>query len=152
MWFQSAAALMFLFLARKKADSIDQLAAKLGMTAESLKQTVSAYNSLYDDGEPDPLGKSADHHAKLEQGPFYALDCRMNGMVRNPSITLGGLCVDEETGEVLTEDGGKISGLYAAGRSAVGIASHSYVSGLSIAGCIFSGRRAGRHAAEPQGE
>jgi 3-oxo-5alpha-steroid 4-dehydrogenase len=27
------------------------------------------------------------------------------------------------------------------------VASHSYVSGLSIAGCIFSGRRAGRHAA-----
>ena len=39
------------------------------------------------------------------------------------------------------------SGLYAAGRNAVGICSNSYVSGLSLSDCIFSGRRAGRHAA-----
>ena len=44
-------------------------------------------------------------------------------------------------------DGGTIAGLYAAGRSAVGICSNSYVSGLSIADCIFSGRRAGGDAA-----
>ncbi len=37
--------------------------------------------------------------------------------------------------------------LYAAGRTAVGICSNSYVSGLSLADCVFSGRRAGRHAA-----
>ena len=35
----------------------------------------------------------------------------------------------------------------AAGRTAVGIPSRSYVSGLSIADCIYSGRRAGKHAA-----
>ena len=34
-----------------------------------------------------------------------------------------------------------------AGRSAVGICSRQYVSGLSIADCVFSGRRAARHAA-----
>ena len=53
-------------------------------------------------------------------------------------------------GEVEREDGSTIPGLYAAGRNAVGIASHSYVSGLSIAGCIFSGRRAGHHAGGQQ--
>jgi 3-oxo-5alpha-steroid 4-dehydrogenase len=42
-----------------------------------------------------------------------------------------------------------VPGLYAAGRSAVGLCSRSYVSGLSIADCVFSGRRAGRHAAGP---
>jgi len=45
---------------------------------------------------------------------------------------------------VLREDGAPIGGLFAAGRSAVGICSGGYVSGLSIADCIFSGRRAGR--------
>lgn len=35
------------------------------------------------------------------------------------------------------------SWLYAAGRAAVGICSNSYVSGLSLADCVFSGRRAG---------
>jgi 3-oxo-5alpha-steroid 4-dehydrogenase len=64
-----------------------------------------------------------------------------------PTISFGGLVVDEETGLVKREDGSMIPGLYAAGRTAVGIASNSYVSGLSIADCVFSGRRAGRHAA-----
>jgi 3-oxo-5alpha-steroid 4-dehydrogenase len=62
-------------------------------------------------------------------------------------VTFGGLVVDEETGLVKRADDTAIQGLYAAGRTAVGIASGSYVSGLSLADCVFSGRRAGRHAA-----
>ena len=61
-------------------------------------------------------------------------------------LTLGGLAVEEDTGRVVRTDGTAIEGLYAAGRSAVGICSNSYVSGLSLADCVFSGRRAGRHA------
>jgi 3-oxo-5alpha-steroid 4-dehydrogenase len=53
--------------------------------------------------------------------------------------------VNEETGEVLNQNHEEIKGLYAAGRTAVGICSNIYVSGLSIADCIFSGRRIGRH-------
>jgi len=147
MWFQSAAALLYLFIARKKAPTLDKLARQLGITPAALAETVEQYNRLSRDGQDDPLGKPADYLAELGEGPWYALDCRAAGAVRNPSITLGGLCVDENSGAVLAEHGDPIKGLYAAGRSAVGIASHSYVSGLSIAGCIFSGRRAGRHAA-----
>ena len=113
-----------------------------------LRETVAQYNQLSEDGSQDPLGKPAEYLARLDFGPWYALDCRIDGMVRNPSITLGGLVVDESSGEVLAEGGGKVKGLYAAGRSAVGIASRSYVSGLSIADCIFAGRRAGNHAAQ----
>lgn len=47
--------------------------------------------------------------------------------------------------------GAVLPGLYAAGRNAVGICSNSYVSGLSLADCVFSGRRAGRHAATRTG-
>lgn len=148
MWFQSAAALVFLVLARKKASSVHQLARKLDIPEADLYDTVAEYNALSRSGEADPMGKPAEYLAALEGGPWYALDCRMEGAVRNPSITLGGLCVDEKSGAVLSEDGEPIQGLYAAGRAAVGIASHSYVSGLSIAGCIFSGRRAGAHAAQ----
>ena len=64
-----------------------------------------------------------------------------------PVLTLGGLVVDHGTGQVLRQDGTAVAGLYAAGRSAVGLCSRSYVSGLSIADCVFSGRRAGHHAA-----
>jgi 3-oxo-5alpha-steroid 4-dehydrogenase len=148
MWFQSAASLLFIFLARKKAPTLEKLASKLGISPTALANTVEQYNSLSREGAIDPHGKPGDHLAVLGKGPWYALDCRTAGAVRNPSITLGGLCVNEATGEVLSREVGIIQGLYAAGRSAVGIASHSYVSGLSIAGCIFSGRRAGGHAAK----
>jgi len=51
------------------------------------------------------------------------------------------------SGQVLRPDGRPGGGLYAAGRTAAGLCSRSYVSGLSLADCVFSGRRAGRHAA-----
>lgn len=60
-----------------------------------------------------------------------------------PMLTLGGLVVDEDTGQVQG-----VPGLYAAGRSAVGVCSESYVSGLALADCVFSGRRAGSHVAK----
>ena len=70
-----------------------------------------------------------------------------------PMFTLGGLVVDELSGAVTSVTGEPIPGLYAAGRTAVGICANSYVSGLSLADCVFSGRRAAAHAVlvEPAG-
>jgi 3-oxo-5alpha-steroid 4-dehydrogenase len=61
-----------------------------------------------------------------------------------PCITLGGLDVDGRTQQVRRTDGSPIPGLFAVGRCAAGVASSSYVSGLSLADCLFSGRSAGR--------
>jgi 3-oxo-5alpha-steroid 4-dehydrogenase len=58
------------------------------------------------------------------------------------------LQVNETDGHVIDAQGTDIPGLYAAGRTAIGIPSCRYVSGLSLADCVFSGRRAGRAAAE----
>ena len=58
--------------------------------------------------------------------------------------------MQKETGEVLNEQNQPIEGLYAAGRNAVGLCSNSYVSGLSLADGMFSGRRAARHIAMKQ--
>jgi 3-oxo-5alpha-steroid 4-dehydrogenase len=63
-----------------------------------------------------------------------------------PCITLGGLTVEGLSGRVLRENGEPIEGLYAAGRTAAGICSNSYISGLSLADCVFSGRNCGREA------
>ena len=52
------------------------------------------------------------------------------------------MLVAEATGAVKDMHGAQIAHLYAAGRNAVGICSNLYVSGLSYADCIFSGRRA----------
>jgi 3-oxo-5alpha-steroid 4-dehydrogenase len=61
---------------------------------------------------------------------------------------LGGLQVNEQSGHVLNQQGEAIEGLFAAGRTAVGIPSKGYVSGLSIADCIFSGRRVAKYLAQ----
>ncbi|MFI5889666.1 FAD-binding protein [Actinoplanes sp. NPDC051513] len=100
----------------------------------------------------DPTGLAA---ALAESGkglttpPYSLIDVsvRNRPAVPAPMLTLGGLRVDEETGQALRPDGRFIEGLYAAGRTAVGICSRSYVSGLSLADCVFSGRRAGHSAA-----
>ncbi|MDE0064437.1 MAG: FAD-binding protein [Gammaproteobacteria bacterium] len=64
----------------------------------------------------------------------------------NPSagMPLGGLCVNEATGNVVRADGTDIPGLFAAGRAAVGISHTTTFSGLTIADTIFAGRRAAR--------
>ncbi|TNF36630.1 MAG: FAD-binding protein [Gammaproteobacteria bacterium] len=147
MWFQSVTALMYLWLERKKAPTLQALAEKLGLPVDAVLQSVAEYNTLAME-KHDPMGKTAEFLEPITEGPFYALNCSFDSMiVPCPSLTLGGLRVDEHTGEVLDKQGNAIRGLYAAGRTAVGIASRSYVSGLSIADCVFSGRRAGAHVA-----
>jgi 3-oxo-5alpha-steroid 4-dehydrogenase len=84
----------------------------------------------------------------MAQGPFLAIDISIDAKLAPlPTLTLGGLRVDEETGAVLHESGSPIPGLYAAGRTAIGVCSNIYVSGLSSADCAFSGRRAGQAVA-----
>jgi len=81
----------------------------------------------------------------LLEGTFIAMDISIDAKIAPlPTLTLGGLVVDEENGSVIGTDGKSIKGLYAAGRSAVGICSNIYISGLSVADCIFSGRRIGQ--------
>jgi 3-oxo-5alpha-steroid 4-dehydrogenase len=140
----------YLFTAgHKKASTLQQLAVKIGVPGAALAQTVAAYNDGIHTGTGDPAHKASDMCSPIEQGPFYAIDISIKNspVYPAPGLTLGGLCIDEETGQVLTANGDPVAGLYAAGRSAVGICSNSYISGLSLADCIFSGRRAGAHAA-----
>jgi len=83
-------------------------------------------------GTPEPFGTPPYSLVNVSVRAGFGYPC--------PMLTLGGLVVDEETGQVQG-----VPGLYAAGRSAVGVCSESYVSGLALADCVFSGRRAGQH-------
>jgi 3-oxo-5alpha-steroid 4-dehydrogenase len=136
-------------LGRKKEPSLGALAAKLGMPVTQLQATMTTYNATAERGKPDPMGKSPERFVPQDRPPFFAIDCSLDWTKGVPcsAMTLGGLVVDEETGQVMGAGGSAIEGLYAAGRNAVGICSQSYVSGLSIADSVFSGRRAGRHVA-----
>ena len=51
------------------------------------------------------------------------------------------------TGEVMTEEGKVIPGLYAAGRTSSGFPAAGYNSGMAVADCTFFGRMAGKAAA-----
>ncbi|HMO69087.1 MAG TPA: FAD-binding protein, partial [Novosphingobium sp.] len=125
------------------ADTLVELAGRIGVPAERLEATIAEYNRRIDAGETDALQKSPKMCRKIERGPFHATAIGA-GLKLSPTsaITVGGLVVDEDTGEVLSSEGGKVPGLYAAGRNAVGICSHYYVSGLSLGDCVWSGLRA----------
>jgi 3-oxo-5alpha-steroid 4-dehydrogenase len=125
------------------ADTIEELAAKIGVPSDRLARTIADYNASIDAGRPDALIKSDKLRQKIETAPFYANDIGLGAKFSPTSaITVGGLVVDEDTGEVLSNEGGKVPGLYAAGRTAIGICSHYYVSGLSLGDCVWSGLRA----------
>jgi 3-oxo-5alpha-steroid 4-dehydrogenase len=148
LWgFQSIPALVLTFAGSKRGASIEDLARRLGADSTTLRQSWQSYNDAARTGH-DPLGKSQDLLRSLEAGPFYALDISVDKRVFPcAALTLGGLLVDETDGAIRTANGSTVPGLYAAGRAAVGIASNNYVSGLALADCIWSGRRAGRSAA-----
>jgi 3-oxo-5alpha-steroid 4-dehydrogenase len=171
LWFQWLQARYLLTFGRVTAGTVAGVAAKAGVDPDGLATTVAAYNAVAcnagsadaglanaglanaglanaEASSTDPAGKPADLVAAQDQPPYSLIDfsIRPRLMYPAPVLTLGGLVVDHATGQVLRADRTAVPGLYAAGRSAVGLCSRSYVSGLSIADCVFSGRRAGRHA------
>jgi 3-oxo-5alpha-steroid 4-dehydrogenase len=122
------------------------LARKIGLDPAALERAVQTYNEGVARHD-DPFGKNP-HYLKQLSGKLYAVDISPgNKHTTCMIITMGGLPVDEDTGQVLRGGLTPITGLYAAGRTAVGIPSHFYVSGTSLADCVFSGRRAGAQAA-----
>ncbi|WP_280490387.1 FAD-binding protein [Nocardia farcinica] len=147
-WFQRA---QFEVMRRKaiRGATLEDAARKAGIDPAGLRATVEAHNAAIAAGAPDPVGKPAEFCEPVRSGPYWLLDVGIKPSVINPCpmLTLGGVVVDETTGAVRSTAGHDIPGLFAAGRTAVGICSESYVSGLSLADCVFSGRRAGRSAA-----
>jgi 3-oxo-5alpha-steroid 4-dehydrogenase len=146
LWFQRLQVKSMLGSAALTGDTVREVATKAGIDTPVAEKSVLAYNELVRSGDEDPLGKPRDQLQTIERGPFLMVDVSVRSSVRFPCpvMSLGGLVVDEDTGRVLRDDESVVEGLYAAGRTAAGICSKSYVSGLSLADCVFSGRRAGR--------
>ena len=149
LWFQRLQAVYLLTAGRVSAPTVAGVAARAGIDPAGLAATLAAHNGAAAAGHPDPAGKPAELVKVQDRPPFSLIDCSVRPRLAYPApmLTLGGLVVAEETGQVRRPDGSAVPGLYAAGRSAAGLCSRSYVSGLSLADCVFSGRRAGRHAA-----
>ena len=132
----------------KRARTLDELARKIHVDPEGVRATVADVNAMADSGAPDPLNKLAELIKPLREGPFYAVNLSLdNKFMPAQAMTVGGIKVNEGSGAAVRSDDSDIPGLYAAGRAAVGVCSGGFISGLSLADCIFSGRRAGRSAA-----
>lgn len=144
--FQRDITLVNLMFNSRKAGTLAGLARQIGADPQVLQATVDRYNRAASGEEQDQFGKEpADMHP-IANGPFFAMDISLDSrFLPIATMSVGGLRVDEPSGLVLDSAGAPIPGLYAAGRTAVGVASQTYVSGLSYADCIFSGRRAARY-------
>jgi 3-oxo-5alpha-steroid 4-dehydrogenase len=132
----------------RRGRNLQTLASNAGIDPVGLEKTIADHNRRARAGQPDTLGKSPDKMVPMENGPYYAVNVSLNNKFGPTfAFTVGGLSVDEDSGEVLGENGLPIRALYAAGRTATGLCSMGYMSGLALADNVFSGRRAARHAA-----
>ena len=147
-FYGAPALLNFLLGGTRRAGSLGELARKCGIDPAGLERSGQDLNAAIASGNPDPFGKSEANRVPLEKGGFIAINFAItNHFAFSQLFTLGGLTVDEDTGNVLTGNGLPVPGLYAAGRAAVGLCSNGYISGMSIGDGLFSGRRAGKSAA-----
>ena len=124
------------------AETVEELAEKMGADPETLAATVTRYNELCDKGVDEDFGKPSEYLTKLE-GPYYAI--QMNPVL---TVTFGGINTDTAS-HVLDKEGNIIDGLYAAGETAfVGIFGSEYPScGVAIGSSVHYGRLAGQNAA-----
>ena len=139
-----------------KADTVEDLAAQMGVDPAVLRATVDRFNGFVDKGVDEDFGrgKSSYHRffgdptikpnpnlGKIEKGPFYAVKVWAGDVG-----TSGGLVTDEHA-QVLTEDGKIIAGLYATGNTSATVMGRSYPgAGASIGASLVFGYIAARHA------
>lgn len=135
-----------------KADSIEELAAKLGVPPKELRKTITEFNAACRPGnfhptELDGLATEGLKPAKtnwarpIDTPPYYGYSLRTG-----VTFTYLGLKVDE-TAQVQSNDG-PIENLWAAGETMAGsILGEGYLAGFGMTiGTVF-GRIAGREAA-----
>jgi tricarballylate dehydrogenase len=134
-----------------EAESVRELATKLGIPPETLAETMTEYNGACWPREFKPLmldgqathgltpPKSNWAHP-LDEPPFHAYP-----IISSNVFTFGGLKVDPQA-RVLNSNGDPIPGLYAAGEI-IGTYYRNYTGATSVLkGAVF-GRLAGNHAA-----
>ena len=92
-----------------KGETLEELAAAIGVPAENLKATVERYNELCDKGDDVDFGVPERFLSPVKNGPFYA--CKISAFLLSLPY---GLHVDENS-QVCGEDDEPIGGLFAVG-------------------------------------
>lgn len=128
-----------------EADTIEELAKKIGCDASTLSKTVERYNGMCEAGEDTDYYKKPVFLTPVKEGPFYALKV-------GPALltVTGGLKTDINF-ECLDADGKPIEGLYALGNCMGDITAVDYpinVAGNSHGRCITYGYLLGKDLAK----
>lgn len=125
------------------AQTLSELAVKVGVNASALQTTIGSYNASVQAAADEHYFKAADALKPVREGPFYAARIRPATIC----LTSAGPKIDV-LGRVLNEAGAAIEGLFAAGEVASGTLGEIYAGGgNSVCNAMIGGRIAGREAA-----
>jgi len=144
----------------KEANTIEELAEKIGVPPEKLRATVDRWNGFVDAGLDTDFQRGGDREyqgylgdglvprgpgrtlGKIEEAPFYAID-----VVPGDVDTYGGVMTDCEA-RVLKKDGNPFGNLYACGITTASPMGDVYPgAGASIGPSMTFGWIAAKHAA-----
>lgn len=116
-------------------DTIEELAANMGVDSDVLAATIDRWNEQVEAGADEDFGRTS-RMEKIETAPFYAVKSRPGSV-----ITYGGVLRNEKA-EVVKVNGDIIPGLYVAGEAAAA----ANANGWTVSHAITWGRIAGRNA------
>ncbi|KAI1813110.1 FAD binding domain-containing protein [Poronia punctata] len=118
-----------------KADTLEELAQKIGIDVTGLMDTIRKFNAMAADGVDTDFGRGNNTYdnyfgdpkvgpnpnlGPIAKPPFYAVE-----VVPGDLGTKGGLLTDEHA-RVLKEDGSTIPGLYACGNTSASVMGRTY--------------------------
>jgi succinate dehydrogenase/fumarate reductase flavoprotein subunit len=121
-----------------QGQSVEALAARLGLPGEALARTIERWNHLVEAGRDEDHGRPPRTMLAILRPPFFGVP--VWPVVMN---TQGGPRHDEFQ-RIIDVEGHPIPGLYAAGELGSFFA-HLYLLGGNLTECITSGARAGTH-------
>lgn len=140
-----------------QADTLEQLAEKMGVPAASLVQTVERFNAGAVSGKDPDFGRGESQYNKVLGHPGSKLNPAVGPVAKGPFYatqlfpgdvgTIGGV-VCNDNAQVLGQDDAPIPGLYATGNMAATVTGRVYPgAGASISNTMVFGYLAAKHAA-----
>ncbi|MGL5152963.1 MAG: flavocytochrome c [Clostridium sp.] len=123
-----------------EGDSVEDLAAKLGVDKATMVETVNKYNAAVSSKNDGEFNRD-DLPRQLNEGKVYAIPV-------TPAVhhTMGGVKINTNA-EVVNKDGNVIPGLFAAGEITGGVHGGNRLGGNALADIVVYGRTAGKNAA-----
>ena len=125
-----------------KADTVEELAEKIGVDPAVLAETVANYTKYAESGVDEEWGKAAENLWPCDKAPFYAF--RLSSGMLN---TNGGIRINRNA-QVVDARFKPIVGLYAAGVCTSGWDGELYGGGSCQTVGMWAGSKAARHALE----